>query len=63
MSLVAFIDLFKRFVLRDLAHNKMRSLLTVAGIALGVSVFLAISIANSTALSRSEEHTSELQSR
>ena len=52
MSLVAFIDLFKRFVLRDLAHNKMRSLLTVAGIALGVSVFLAISIANSTALSR-----------
>ncbi|HNH76433.1 MAG TPA: ABC transporter permease, partial [Candidatus Obscuribacter sp.] len=44
--------LFKNFVLRDIRRNLVRTFLTVAGIALGVSVFLAISIANDTALAR-----------
>lgn len=44
--------LFKNFVLRDIRRNLVRTFLTVAGIALGVAVFLAISIANDTALAR-----------
>ncbi|MGD9683257.1 MAG: FtsX-like permease family protein [Candidatus Obscuribacterales bacterium] len=43
--------LFKTFVLRDCLINKVRTLITVGGIALGIAVFLAISLANGTALS------------
>jgi len=46
------LSLFYRFVVRDVRVNWVRTLLTIFGIALGVSVFLAISIANDTALTR-----------
>lgn len=47
--------LFRRFILRDLGKNKVRTCLTIAGIALGVSVLLAISLANHTALNKFKE--------
>lgn len=53
-------DLFSRFVLRDIRRNWVRTLLTVFGIALGVSVYLAISIANDTALSRFRQTVSQV---
>ncbi|MBS1993321.1 MAG: FtsX-like permease family protein, partial [Cyanobacteria bacterium SZAS LIN-3] len=49
------LSLFYRFVIRDMRVNWVRTLLTICGIALGVSVFLAISIANDTALTRFSE--------
>lgn len=54
------LNLFKKFVLRDIRRNALRTVLTVCGIALGVSVFLAISIANDTALSRFRETVSQV---
>lgn len=42
--------LFQRFVLRDLAKNRVRTGLTVLGIALGVAILLAIRLANHTAV-------------
>lgn len=47
--------LFHSFIIRDLLKNWVRSLITVGGIALGVSVFLAISLANETALGKFKE--------
>ena len=44
--------LFGPFIVRDLIKNWMRTVITICGIALGVSVFLAISLANETALSK-----------
>lgn len=49
------LNLFRRFILRDLAKNKTRTCLTLAGIALGVSVLIAISLANHTALLKFKE--------
>ncbi|HEY9731299.1 MAG TPA: FtsX-like permease family protein [Drouetiella sp.] len=49
------LSLFRRFILRDLAKNKTRTSLTLAGIALGVSVLIAISLANHTALIKFKE--------
>jgi putative ABC transport system permease protein len=49
------LSLFRRFILRDLAKNKTRTCLTLAGIALGVSVLIAIGLANHTALSKFKE--------
>src|SRR5476651_79941 len=46
------LSLFYRFIMRDIRVNWVRTLLTIFGIALGVSVYLAISIANDTALTR-----------
>lgn len=54
------LSLFKKFVLRDIRRNALRTVLTVCGIALGVAVFLAISIANDTALSRFRETVSQV---
>jgi putative ABC transport system permease protein len=50
-----YLGLFRRFILRDLGKNWIRTLLTVAGIALGVCVLLAISLANYTALAKFRE--------
>lgn len=47
----AILSLFKTFVLRDCLVNRVRTLITTGGIALGIAVFLAISLANGTALS------------
>jgi putative ABC transport system permease protein len=47
--------LFFSFIVRDLVKNWVRSAITVFGIALGVSVFLAITLANETALSKFRE--------
>ncbi|MBX9671423.1 MAG: ABC transporter permease [Candidatus Obscuribacterales bacterium] len=47
--------LFISFILRDLLKNWVRSFITIGGIALGVSVFLAITLANETALSKFRE--------
>lgn len=47
--------LFQRFIWRDVRKNWMRTGLTVSGIALGVCVLLAISLANHTALSKFKE--------
>jgi len=46
------LKLFNTFILRDLAKNKLRTFLTVSGIALGVAVVLAISLANDSALDK-----------
>ena len=46
------LSLFYRFIVRDIRVNWVRTLLTICGIALGVSVYLAISIANGTALTK-----------
>ncbi|MBX9689775.1 MAG: ABC transporter permease [Candidatus Obscuribacterales bacterium] len=54
MSRVFFI-LLHRFILRELLKNRVRSLLTVLGIALGVAVMLAINLANTTALNKFQE--------
>jgi putative ABC transport system permease protein len=42
--------LWRTFIGRDLKHNKIRTMLTIFGIALGVAVMLAIRLANYTAL-------------
>lgn len=55
MNVLSFARLFQRFVLRDLSRNWLRTTITIAGIALGVCVFLAISIANNTAIVRFKE--------
>lgn len=55
MKVTSFARLFQRFVLRDLGRNWLRTTITIAGIALGVCVFLAISIANNTAIVRFKE--------
>ncbi|MBX3137656.1 hypothetical protein KF707_15645 [Candidatus Obscuribacterales bacterium] len=47
--------LFFSFIVRDLFKNWVRTAITVGGIALGVSVFLAITLANETALSKFKE--------
>ncbi|CAN5275656.1 FtsX-like permease family protein [soil metagenome] len=52
--------LFVRFVVRDVRRNYIRTLLTVFGIALGVSVYLAISIANNTAISQFKQTVSQV---
>lgn len=48
-------SLLLKFVLRDLAHNRVRTVLTLAGIALGVAVMLAIYLANQAALGQFKE--------
>ncbi|HEY9756857.1 MAG TPA: FtsX-like permease family protein [Oculatellaceae cyanobacterium] len=50
-----YIGLFYRFILRDLGKDWIRTTLTIAGIALGVCVLLAISLANYTALAKFRE--------
>lgn len=47
--------LLLKFIVRDLARNKVRTLLTLAGIALGVAVMLAIHLANQAALGQFRE--------
>jgi putative ABC transport system permease protein len=49
------LNLFRKFILRDLRINYVRTLLTLFGIALGVAVMLAITLANNTALSKFKE--------
>jgi putative ABC transport system permease protein len=48
-------NLFARFIVRDLMKNRVRSVITVLGIALGVSVLLAISLANNTVIAKFKE--------
>ncbi len=47
--------LFMSFIVRDLLKNWVRTAITIGGIALGVSVFLAITLANETALKKFRE--------
>lgn len=49
------ISLLHNFIGRDLLFNRVRTVLTVLGIALGVAVMLAINLANTTALTRFQE--------
>ena len=44
------ISIYGKFVLRDCFKNPVRTWITILGIALGVSVFLSINLANRTAL-------------
>lgn len=46
----SFIRLFRSLIVRDLLKNKLRTSLTVFGIALGVAILLAINLANLTAV-------------
>jgi putative ABC transport system permease protein len=46
----AYFRLFKRFILRALAREKLRSGFTALGISLGVGVMVAIRLANASAL-------------
>lgn len=48
-------EIYVKFVLRDCLKNPIRTWITILGIALGVSVFLAISLANQSALSSFED--------
>ncbi|MBX9949365.1 MAG: ABC transporter permease [Candidatus Obscuribacterales bacterium] len=52
---MSILRLFYPFVIRDLLSSWRRTAITVTGIALGVCVFLAISLANETALSEFKE--------
>lgn len=52
---MSVLRLFYPFVVRDLISSWRRTAITVTGIALGVCVFLAISLANETALSEFKE--------
>lgn len=52
---MSVLRLFYPFVIRDLISSWRRTAITVTGIALGVCVFLAISLANETALSEFKE--------
>ncbi|HEU4388486.1 MAG TPA: ABC transporter permease, partial [Blastocatellia bacterium] len=45
-----FFRLFNRFVLRPLAREKLRSIITILGISLGVGVMVAVRLANASAL-------------
>jgi putative ABC transport system permease protein len=44
------VPLFRQFILRRLRQEKLRSALTVAGIALGIAVVLAIRLANDSSV-------------
>lgn len=46
----AYLTLFRQFILRALARQKLRTLITALGIALGVGVTVAIRLANASAL-------------
>src|SRR5690242_7693949 len=46
----ATLALFRQFILRALAREKLRTLITALGIALGVAVTVAIRLANASAL-------------
>jgi putative ABC transport system permease protein len=46
----AYFRLFKQFILRALAREKLRSSFTALGVALGVGVMIAIRLANASAL-------------
>ena len=46
----ATFTLFYQFILRALAREKLRTLITILGIALGVGVTVAIRLANASAL-------------
>jgi putative ABC transport system permease protein len=52
---MSVLRLFYPFVVRDLISSWRRTAITITGIALGVTVFLAISLANETALSEFKE--------
>jgi putative ABC transport system permease protein len=47
---MSFLRLFHRYVIRDLLRNPGRVVLTVAGIALGVGVVVAVQLANDRAI-------------
>ncbi len=49
------LNLYHTFILRGLLQNRIRSGLTIIGIALGVAILLAINLANNTALERFRE--------
>jgi putative ABC transport system permease protein len=51
----ASLSLFRHFILRDLLKNWVRTFLSLVGIALGVAVVLAISLATHTALTQFKE--------
>src|SRR3989440_952742 len=46
----AYVTLFRQFILRALAREKLRTLITALGVALGVGVAVAIRLANASAL-------------
>ena len=46
----AYLTLFRQFILRSLTREKLRALITVLGISLGVGVAVAIRLANASAL-------------
>ena len=50
LALERFSQLFQAFIVRDLAKNRLRTTLTIMGIALGVAILLAINLANVTAV-------------
>jgi len=49
-SMRSFLSLYKQFILRPLLRHKLRTIVTVIGIGLGVAVMLAIRIANRSSL-------------
>ena len=46
----SYLKLFRQFILRSLAREKMRSAVTALGISLGVAVTIAIRLANASSL-------------
>src|SRR5262252_3444129 len=45
-----FLDLFHRYIIRDLGRNRARVALTISGVALGIGVVVAVQLANSRAI-------------
>ncbi len=46
-----FARLFHRYILRDLARNPIRTVLTLTGVALGIAVVVGVHVANDRAIS------------
>jgi putative ABC transport system permease protein len=45
-----FSRLYRQFILRHLAHNRLRSAVTILGIALGIAVIIAIQLTNASSV-------------
>jgi hypothetical protein len=46
----SYLPIFRRFILRALAREKLRSVITAFGISLGVAAMIAIRLANASSL-------------
>ena len=50
-----FLQLFHRYIIRDLLRNRPRVVLTISGVALGIGVVVAVQLANARAIAGFED--------